>query len=87
MAEVLLGDTMGELMTFYAASDVAFVAGSLVPIGGHNLLEPAAVGLPILVWLGLTNGALYALAFLVAAGSVLRWPLVYLWRWIRRRLV
>ena len=45
---VLLGDTMGELMTFYAASDVAFVAGSLVPIGGHNLLEPASVGRPVL---------------------------------------
>lgn len=46
--EVLLGDTMGELMTFYAGCDVAFVAGSLVPVGGHNLLEPAALGLPIL---------------------------------------
>jgi 3-deoxy-D-manno-octulosonic-acid transferase len=46
--EVLLGDTMGELMTFYAGADVAFVAGSLVPIGGHNLLEPAALGKPIL---------------------------------------
>jgi 3-deoxy-D-manno-octulosonic-acid transferase len=45
---VVLGDTMGELMTFYAAADVAFVAGSLVPIGGHNLLEPASVGAPIL---------------------------------------
>ena len=45
---VLLGDTMGELMMFYAASDVAFVAGSLVPIGGHNLLEPASVGRPVL---------------------------------------
>ena len=45
--EVVLGDTMGELMTFYAAADVAFVAGSLVPIGGHNLLEPAALGVPI----------------------------------------
>jgi 3-deoxy-D-manno-octulosonic-acid transferase len=45
---VLLGDTMGELMTFYAAADVAFVAGSLVPIGGHNLLEPASVGRPVL---------------------------------------
>jgi 3-deoxy-D-manno-octulosonic-acid transferase len=45
---VFLGDTMGELPLFYAASDIAFVAGSLVPIGGHNLLEPAAVGLPIL---------------------------------------
>jgi 3-deoxy-D-manno-octulosonic-acid transferase len=45
---VLLGDSMGELMTFYAAADVAFVAGSLVPIGGHNLLEPASVGCPVL---------------------------------------
>jgi len=46
---VVLGDTMGELMMFYAAADVAFVAGSLVPIGGHNLLEPASLGVPILV--------------------------------------
>ena len=45
---VFLGDTMGELTLFYAASDVAFVGGSLVPIGGHNLLEPAALGLPLL---------------------------------------
>jgi 3-deoxy-D-manno-octulosonic-acid transferase len=46
--QVLLVDTLGELVTFYAAADVAFVGGSLVPIGGHNLLEPAALGLPIL---------------------------------------
>jgi len=45
--DVLLVDTMGELMKFYAASDVAFVGGSLVKIGGHNLLEPAALHLPI----------------------------------------
>ena len=45
---VFLVDTLGELMLFYAASDVAFVAGSLVPVGGHNMLEPAALGLPIL---------------------------------------
>ena len=45
--DVYLGDTMGELTLLYAASDVAFVAGSLVPIGGHNLLEPAALGLPL----------------------------------------
>jgi len=38
---------MGEVPLFFAASDVAFVGGSLVPIGGHNLLEPAAQGLPI----------------------------------------
>jgi 3-deoxy-D-manno-octulosonic-acid transferase len=45
---VLLGDTMGELMMFYAAADIAFVAGSLVPVGGHNLLEPASLGRPVL---------------------------------------
>jgi 3-deoxy-D-manno-octulosonic-acid transferase len=47
-ADVLLVDTLGELLDFYAACDVAFVGGSLVPIGGHNLLEPAALGVPIL---------------------------------------
>ncbi len=46
-SEVFLVDTMGEVPLFFAASDVAFVGGSLVPIGGHNLLEPAAQGLPI----------------------------------------
>ncbi len=46
-AEVFLGDTMGEVPMFYVASDVAFVAGSLVPIGGHNLLEPAVLGVPV----------------------------------------
>ena len=45
---VFLLDTLGELQAFYAAADVAFVGGSLVPIGGHNLLEPAVLGLPIL---------------------------------------
>jgi 3-deoxy-D-manno-octulosonic-acid transferase len=46
--EVLLLDTLGELVAFYAAADVAFVAGSLIPIGGHNLLEPAALGRAVL---------------------------------------
>ena len=45
---VLLVDTVGELAALYAAADVAFVGGSLVPIGGHNLLEPAALGVPVL---------------------------------------
>jgi 3-deoxy-D-manno-octulosonic-acid transferase len=45
---VLLLDTLGELLDFYAAADLAFVGGSLVPVGGHNLLEPAALGVPIL---------------------------------------
>ncbi|WP_020647980.1 lipid IV(A) 3-deoxy-D-manno-octulosonic acid transferase [Solimonas variicoloris] len=47
-AQVLLGDSMGEMYAYFAAADVAFVGGSLVPVGGHNVLEPAALGLPVL---------------------------------------
>jgi len=46
--KVFLGDSMGELTMLYAAADVAFVGGSLTPVGGHNLLEPAALGMPVL---------------------------------------
>jgi 3-deoxy-D-manno-octulosonic-acid transferase len=45
---VFLVDTTGELLNFYAAADLAFVGGSLVPVGGHNLLEPAALGIAVL---------------------------------------
>ena len=45
--EVYLGDTMGELLMLYGASDVAFVGGSLIERGGHNPLEPAAWGIPV----------------------------------------
>ncbi|EIT72131.1 MULTISPECIES: lipid IV(A) 3-deoxy-D-manno-octulosonic acid transferase [Hydrocarboniphaga] len=47
-AAVLLGDSMGEIFVYYAAGDAAFVGGSLVDVGGHNVLEPAAAGLPVL---------------------------------------
>ncbi len=47
--ELLLGDTMGELMLFYAAADIAFVGGSFSGTGGHNPLEPAALGLPVMM--------------------------------------
>ncbi|TBR36326.1 MULTISPECIES: lipid IV(A) 3-deoxy-D-manno-octulosonic acid transferase [Dyella] len=47
--QVFVIDAMGELMQFYAAADLAFVGGSLVPIGGHNVLEPAALSKPVLV--------------------------------------
>jgi len=47
-ADVFLVDTLGELRLFYAASDIAFVGGSLVPVGGHNVLEPALAGVPVL---------------------------------------
>jgi 3-deoxy-D-manno-octulosonic-acid transferase len=53
---VLLVDALGELLQFYAAGDVAFVGGSLVPIGGHNLLEPAALSRPILTGPHTFNG-------------------------------
>jgi 3-deoxy-D-manno-octulosonic-acid transferase len=46
--DVYLGDSMGELAWFFSAADVAFIGGSLVPCGGHNLLEPAAAGLPVI---------------------------------------
>ncbi|MDD2897407.1 MAG: 3-deoxy-D-manno-octulosonic acid transferase [Desulfuromonadaceae bacterium] len=44
--DVLLVDTVGEMMNLYALADLAYVGGSLVPVGGHNLLEPASVGVP-----------------------------------------
>ncbi len=47
-ADVFLIDLLGQLPACYAASDVAFVGGSLVPVGGHNVLEPADLGLPVL---------------------------------------
>ena len=46
--DVLIVDTLGELTGIYAVADIAFVGGSLVPIGGHNLVEPAHVGCPVL---------------------------------------
>ena len=52
---IYLGDTLGEMLLFYSAADVAFVGGSLVPIGGHNMLEPAAVGVPVITGPSLEN--------------------------------
>lgn len=46
---VFLGDSMGEMFAYYTASDVAFVGGSLLPLGGQNLIEPCAVGTPVLI--------------------------------------
>lgn len=55
--QVLVGDIMGELLTLYGAADLAFVGGSLVPNGGHNLIEPAAWGRPVLSGPSLFNFA------------------------------
>lgn len=52
---VLLVDTIGEMMRIYALSDIAFVGGSLVPTGGHNLLEPASLGVATVFGPHMTN--------------------------------
>ena len=67
--EIFLVDTLGELLSFYAAADVAFVGGTLVPIGGHNLLEPASLGLPVLAGPNNFNSADIA-RLLVEGGAV-----------------
>lgn len=70
-AQCFVIDTMGEMLWFYAACDVAFVGGSLVPIGGHNLLEPAALARPILVGPHTFN-ATEMTDELIASGGALR---------------
>ena len=47
--QVLLGDSMGEMFAYYAAADAAFIGGSLLPLGGQNLIEACAVGTPVLI--------------------------------------
>jgi len=64
-------DTLGELLRFYAAADVAFVGGSLAPIGGHNVLEPAALSVPVIVGPHTFN-FMEITASLLDAGAALR---------------
>lgn len=68
---VLLGDTMGELGAYYATGQVAFVGGTLVPVGGHNVLEPAALGRPVIVGPHTANVAAAA-SLLAEAGGLVR---------------
>jgi 3-deoxy-D-manno-octulosonic-acid transferase len=68
-SQVLLLDTMGELTAFYAASDAAFVGGSLVPVGGHNLLEPASLGVPVITGPHTQNGSEIARLLIEAGGA------------------
>jgi len=53
--QVFLLDVLGQLPVYYAAADVAFVGGSLVPVGGHNMLEPACLGMPLITGRHLFN--------------------------------
>lgn len=68
---ILLGDSMGELNMYYAACDIAFVGGSLKPFGGQNLIEPCALGKPVLFGPYTYNFATAAEAAL-ASGAALR---------------
>jgi 3-deoxy-D-manno-octulosonic-acid transferase len=69
--EVVLVDTLGELLDFYAMGDVAFVGGTLVEVGGHNLLEPAALGLPVLAGPHNFNGADIAKVLVECGGALI----------------
>lgn len=68
--DIFLIDTLGELKLCYATADIAFIGGSLVPIGGHNVLEPAAVGVPILFGLEMHNFAFIAEKMLAAQAAI-----------------
>ena len=72
-SEVLLGDSMGEMFAYFAACDCAFIGGSLLPLGGQNLIEACAVGKPVLVGEHTFN-FLQATEEAVAAGAALRVP-------------
>ncbi|THD00561.1 3-deoxy-D-manno-octulosonic acid transferase [Panacagrimonas perspica] len=68
--QVLLGDSLGEMWMYLAAADVAFVGGSLADVGGHNVLEPAALGLPVLFGPHMHN-FLAARELLLGAGAAI----------------
>lgn len=67
---VFLLDTLGELNLFYASADLAFVGGSLVAVGGHNVLEPAILGLPVLFGPHMFNFKEIAGSLLQAGGAL-----------------
>ncbi|MES2076313.1 MAG: lipid IV(A) 3-deoxy-D-manno-octulosonic acid transferase [Pseudomonadota bacterium] len=67
---VLLGDSMGEMFAYYAACDCAFVGGSLLPLGGQNLIEPAALGKPVLIGPHTFNFAVVTEDALAAGGAL-----------------
>lgn len=69
--QVMLGDTMGEMYVYYAAADVAYIGGSLLPLGGQNLLEACAVGTPVILGPHTFNFA-QASEHALAAGAALR---------------
>jgi len=70
---VVLGDSMGEMFAYYAACDVAFIGGSLLPLGGQNLIEACAVGKPVLIGPSIFNFT-EAVELAVQAGAAIQVP-------------
>ena len=68
--DVVLGDSMGEMFAYYDVCDVAFVGGSLLPLGGQNLIEPAALGKPVLIGPHTFNFELVTQEAVAAGGAV-----------------
>ncbi|MES2900423.1 MAG: lipid IV(A) 3-deoxy-D-manno-octulosonic acid transferase [Pseudomonadota bacterium] len=68
-AQVLLGDSMGEMFAYYAACDLAFIGGSLLPLGGQNLIEACALGKPVLIGPHTFNFALITEEAIAAGGA------------------
>jgi len=69
--EIVLGDSMGEMVAYYTASDIAFIGGSLLPLGGQNLIEAAACGTPVLIGPHTFNFA-QATELAIEAGAAVR---------------
>jgi len=70
-AKIILGDSMGEMFAYYAAADLAFIGGSLLPFGGQNLIEACAVGTPVLVGPHIYNFA-EATRLAISAGAAIK---------------
>jgi 3-deoxy-D-manno-octulosonic-acid transferase len=73
--QIMLGDSMGEMLAYYASADVAYVGGGLLPFGTHNLIEACAVGCPVLIgphyfnFAEATKGAVHAGAAILVANA------------------
>ena len=68
--QVLLGDTMGEMVYYFGLADLAFVGGSLVPTGCQNIIEPASLGLPVITGPSLFNFQAVSDQLLEAGGMI-----------------
>jgi 3-deoxy-D-manno-octulosonic-acid transferase len=69
-SQVLLGDSMGEMFAYYVACDLAFIGGSLLPLGGQNLIEACALGKPVLIGPHTFNFALATQQAIEAGGAM-----------------